>query len=386
MEKSIRLRKQKIIILVPSIGIGGQEKMAVLMSEVLKDEYIVKVVAFNHKEKEYDCSVEIEFLNLPSQNGKFGKIKQVIKRVKKFNAIKHEFRPDYVISFGPSANYICAFSNKIGKKIISFRGYAAVENSFALKLSCKFADKIFCISREMCEKIIFMYPSMKKKVFCVYNACDIDGVRKKAKECVKNFEKPTIVSMGRLNPIKGFSHLLKVFSNVLKSIPAASLVIIGGGDEMDKLKEKAVDFGISDRVHFVGEQTNPFPYFASGDICVQTSISEGFMNVIVEAAACGIPVISTDCKAGPREILNRKTSSTILDDIEYAEFGILVPSFVSDDLREPQKEEILTRAILTMLNNEELYNNYKQKANECAERFSLKKYKKSIVEMLNADI
>jgi len=111
-----------------------------------------------------------------------------------------------------------------------------------------------------------------------------------------------IISVGRLTRQKDQATLLRAFAEVARSRPAR-LLILGEGELRPELEALAAELGVADRVELPGVLANPFPYMRESDLFVLSSAWEGFGNVLVEAMATGIPVISTDCPHGPREIL-----------------------------------------------------------------------------------
>jgi len=115
-------------------------------------------------------------------------------------------------------------------------------------------------------------------------------------------EDPFVLAVGRLHKQKGYRHLLMAFARIVKQ-RSAHLVILGEGDERNELQKLADTLGIASRVHFLGYRSNALAYMRQAAVFVLSSHAEGFGNVIVEALACGTPVISTDCPHGPREIL-----------------------------------------------------------------------------------
>ncbi|MBN9006066.1 MAG: glycosyltransferase [Rhizobiales bacterium] len=115
-------------------------------------------------------------------------------------------------------------------------------------------------------------------------------------------EEPFVLAVGRLHKQKGYRHLLMAFARVVKQRPS-HLVILGEGDEREELQRLANSLGIASRVHFLGYTPNVLAYMRQAAVFVLSSVAEGFGNVLVEALACGTPVISTDCPHGPREIL-----------------------------------------------------------------------------------
>lgn len=120
---------------------------------------------------------------------------------------------------------------------------------------------------------------------------------------------PVIVSVGKLNPQKDHGTLLRALAEVVRTRDAR-LILVGGVRDAGKaqeylagLQQLTADLGLSDRVDFVGHQGNPFAYMRHAALFVLSSRWEGLGNVLIEALACGCPVVSTDCISGPREIL-----------------------------------------------------------------------------------
>jgi glycosyltransferase involved in cell wall biosynthesis len=113
---------------------------------------------------------------------------------------------------------------------------------------------------------------------------------------------PVVLAVGRLHWQKDFATLIRAFA-VLRGRRPARLVILGEGPERAKLDGLAATLGVAAEVHFAGFVDNPFAWMSRASVLAVTSLSEGFGNVIVEALACGLPVVSTACAGGPREIL-----------------------------------------------------------------------------------
>ena len=113
---------------------------------------------------------------------------------------------------------------------------------------------------------------------------------------------PVILSAGRLVGQKDFSTLIRAFAQVVKSRPAR-LVILGEGRERGALAALARELGVAEGVDLPGFVANPFAWMARARVFAVSSIYEGLSMVLVEAMACGTPVVSTDCPHGPRELL-----------------------------------------------------------------------------------
>ena len=120
-----------------------------------------------------------------------------------------------------------------------------------------------------------------------------------------------IVTVGSMKAVKNHPLLLRAFAEL--DFPNARLMFVGGGTGREAILSLEEELGIADRVILAGFQPDPTPFYKTADLFVLSSDYEGFGNVIVEALACGTPVVSTDCPSGPGEIL------------DHGRFGRLVP-------------------------------------------------------------
>ena len=127
---------------------------------------------------------------------------------------------------------------------------------------------------------------------------------------------PVVLGVGKMKPQKDFATLLKAFGRLRKG-RAARLIILGDGDGRPGLEALAEELGIRQDLDFPGYVDNPYVYYSHAAVFVLSSAWEGLPNVLIEAMACGCPVVSTDCPSGPSEIL------------DGGRFGRLVP--VGDD-------------------------------------------------------
>ena len=376
---------KKILIVVPRLIGHGMERMAVLAAKVLSDKYDTEIIVFTDKDVQYETSIPLINLNVPAVDSKIGKGVNVIRRVKQLARYRKKVKPYAVISFGTSANIANALSKGCGYTIISFRGYATVAKGASCFLTCKLSDWIFCISEGLVNHLVELYPWTKEKTSVIYNCIDRDAISMASTDFVEYTpDTPAFVAVGRLEPVKGYNHLLNAYYIVQKAIPSASMTFIGEGSERENLQKKAEELGISDKVCFLGSHENPFPYVKRCDICVGTSITEGFMNVLVEAGACGVPVISVDCPSGPREILSELRPTHPLTKIEYADYGILVPAFISPESNEPEKEKLLAEAMIKLATDQTLYQKYKKAIWNRTNRFTIDNYRYNLTELLES--
>ena len=133
------------------------------------------------------------------------------------------------------------------------------------------------------------------------------------------------ISVGNFRLEKIFPLLLDAFA-LIKELNC-KLLLVGDGPLNGLLKQKVSDLKITEQVIFCGRDNNPFKYIHKCDSFILSSDVEGFPNVLLEALACGKPVISTDCLSGPREMLAPSTdpNQQLTDHFSEEEFGILTP-------------------------------------------------------------
>jgi glycosyltransferase involved in cell wall biosynthesis len=117
-------------------------------------------------------------------------------------------------------------------------------------------------------------------------------------------EPPVVLGVGRLTAAKDFPTLIQAFARVRSQRPAR-LLIVGEGEKRSELNAFLQTLGLAADVSLPGYVDNPFAYMRRCSAFVLSSISEGLPNSLIEAMACGAPVISTDCPSGPAEILER---------------------------------------------------------------------------------
>lgn len=180
------------------------------------------------------------------------------------------------------------------------------------------ADFVVAVSRELSEEIKTMDPRLQ--VSCIPNGVDVRAVERLSREPFSHSflrhaereKRPVIVSVGRISRQKGFDLLIRALS-LLPASRAARLLIIGTGraEKVEALRALAVELGVSDRVDFLGFLENPFGAMRQADLFVSASRWEGASNALLEALACGLPLVATDCPTGNREVIEFGPSGTL---------------------------------------------------------------------------
>jgi glycosyltransferase involved in cell wall biosynthesis len=114
---------------------------------------------------------------------------------------------------------------------------------------------------------------------------------------------PVIVAMGRLVEQKGFDLLVAAFARVARALPGWRLIIVGDGERRAALERQVAALGLGDRIALPGVTSDAQSFLRRAGMFVLSSRFEGFPNVLLEAMACGTPVVAMDCPSGPRDIV-----------------------------------------------------------------------------------
>ena len=176
-----------------------------------------------------------------------------------------------------------------------------------IALSYPWADAIITPSRGVTGEVSRLSKASRSKITTVYNPVIGESFNKKRDEPIDHpwFQTgtPVILGVGRLARQKDFPTLVRAFA-LVRAQTEARLVILGEGAERANLENLILKLGLEEDALLLGLVPNPFPYMKRAGVFVLSSAWEGLGNVLVEALACGCPVVSTDCPSGPREILH----------------------------------------------------------------------------------
>lgn len=169
------------------------------------------------------------------------------------------------------------------------------------------------------KDLIERFHAPPRKVQAIHNGVDIDGVRDKSRAFVPALRKdrPWVLSASRLSPEKGLDVQLQAFALLRRSVDA-QFVILGEGSERGAVEAEIARLGLQGHVFLPGFQENPFPWFAQADVFLMASRFEGFPMSLLEAMALGLPVVSTACPYGPREMIQHEVSG-LLSPVDNAE-------------------------------------------------------------------
>lgn len=316
-------RKVKLLMLLPNlVGAGGQRVVLNLFYALDRERFDVKLLVQERLGSflpEVAGSTETEFLR--EQPYTRTALPYLIAET-----ARHAANSDIVIgALEGRASFCGLMAAKAMRK--PFVGWLHIDwKPFLKRVSWrqslglqgyKLADRIISCSEGAADSFSDLFKIAPRRIQTILNGVPLERVLAGAAQPLpeayrKIFERPTVVTVGRLDPQKGQKYLLEAHALLLREGIEHNLVMLGDGPLLYELQDQARALGVEDSVFFPGFQPNPHPFIKNATVFALSSVFEGFGLVLVEALACGTPIVSTDCPSGPSEVLGG------------GEFGVLV--------------------------------------------------------------
>lgn len=381
---------------------GGAERVAANLSFYLNKKFNHFFILHRKTEDTYPHSGEIYFTKFAQK--KVLPFFRFFRREKTLEQTKKELRPEIVIShlYGPNQSNI--LSKQQDKTIVVIHGKASLYNSALERQIAKAnypkADAVVTMSQFYKQRVIEEFKIGQKQVHCIHNPISLDDILKKSKEPIENekeaeiFNNPVFINVGRINEVKAQWHAIRAFPQIVQTNPKAQLVFIGRKDDKitPYMEQLVVELNLENNVHLLGERSNPFKYMANAFAYISTSTREGFPMVLLEALACGLPIIATDCDSGPREILAPATDFMYRTSlIEQGEFGFLTPvctgKMHTANGEPTENEQLISQAAISLLSDNNLIKIFQEGRSEYVTKFDLpsigKQYESLIFDLVN---
>ena len=343
----------ELVIFIPSLRGGGLEKSILKLAVELNRQNVdLDFVVANTIDSVYSVPDDLPFVNLNASRIIFT-LYPLIRYLKKT-------RPRVLFSAGTPLNSIAIAARFITgypkRLVVGERNHLSsiVRHSSRLRDKLRpyfvrflypFSDLVLAVSKSVADDVSEVGGLDTGKVWVTHNIFDIDQIIAEASyptnvDWIDNKKIPVLVCVGRMVPQKGYSSLLKAFSLVRKH-KECRLIILGDGEERKILEKLAGELLVSSDVYMPGFVQNPYSYIAKANLLVHPSLWEGLPGVLIEALACGTPIVSTDSSGGASEIL------------ENGKYGTLVPPGSIADLadailyqldKETESEKLIERA------------------------------------------
>lgn len=315
-----------VAFFLPNLEAGGAEKNTItLLPELLKGSYRISLILAERKGEflsQVPAAVTVADFGVPARSytAVFFALLDYVKRE----------QPDVIVSAFPHYNCMCLLACRIARaktQVIAtehaalstiYKNASSTLNAFIARFILPTliawlypgAASVICVSNGVRKDIQSASKRAPTKV--IGNPVALEEIASLAMQPVDALPPNTIVMAGRLHQDKDYPTALRAFAQ-LRATHGATLVILGRGQEEQALRTLAESLEVASAVRWLGFQENPYAYMKQASVLLLSSTQEGFGNVIVEAMACGTPVVSTDCPFGPADI------------IEDGKNGLLVP-------------------------------------------------------------
>lgn len=307
----------RIVILTPSLELGGAERSLVKLVRLIHPEVdCIDVICMARANEtilqELPRSVNVTVMERGATANPllWARVYSIFRRL----------RPDVIVGWSTYANLVALLISRFfpeARVVISERNYVPemfrrvrtglFRRRIVLSLMRSMYARAHLITANSSDNLRFLRRFVGRgATYCLLpNTIDVSGIDRLAVNDVdpvfSGVAGPRLLAVGRLDAQKGFDLLLDALARVRKSEPW-ELVIVGDGPERGSLQSQAARLGLGEAVHWVGAVENPFPYYRWADVVLLPSRYEGFPNVLLEAMAVGRAVVACDCRTGPREL------------------------------------------------------------------------------------
>lgn len=304
----------KLAIYLPSLRGGGAERVMVLLANGFAARGIATDLVLASAEGPYlaDVSPHVRVVDLGAA--------RVIRSLPGLVRYLRREQPRALLGALNHANVIACLAHRLAgvptRLVVSERSTLSQARPgnrrglvvpWFMRRVYPWADAVVAVSKGVADDLVRTIGLDPAKVHTLYNPVVTDDLSLKAQASVDHpwfaeGEPPVFLGVGRLTEAKDFPALIRAFG-LLRARRPARLMILGEGELRPRLEALVQELNLEDDVQLPGFMANPFAYMARAAVFVLSSKYEGLPGVLIQAMACGAPVVSTDCPSGPAEIL-----------------------------------------------------------------------------------
>lgn len=392
-------KKENILIVIPNLGRGGAQQVFRDQLNFFVEKHHIIGCVFNWDGAfQDDHHPHIISLDIPGGKNVLSKIYFFLKRVRALRNIKNKYNINFSISHLEGADYVNLLSKRKEKVICWIHGTKAFDREIEgpigglrkkllIPLTYRLADKIITVSDGIRQELVDLFNVPFNKVQTIYNSFVLEEIASKAEQDISSeiqevfSGENVILTHCRLSRPKNLFALIDIFI-AARNHCSVKLMILGDGELREEILQYCVNsnlriysiwestaqFGSDFDIYFMGYERNPYPYLSRATLYIMTSSWEGFPLSLCEAMASGVPVISSDCYTGPREIISPGLDSKqpVLQPVT-APYGVLMPLATKETI------EVWADTLCAILKDTDLQKQLKEKGKERVLAFDRKK-------------
>lgn len=347
-DPSIHRPSPKICLFLPSLDGGGAERVFVqLANEFAELGYSVDFALAKA------CGPFINELSRHIRIVDFN-TSGVLRSLPRLARYLRMQKPDVMLSSLDHANVVailgkiiarcgtrCVISMRsvpsaVYREVMTFRDWITLK---LMRTTYRFADLVIANSEAVAADSSRLLKMSRRNMAVVFNPLDIGSIEALSREepaipWGMSDNVPMLLGVGRLDVLKDFQTLIRAFS-LIRSTRTCRLAILGEGDERPTLERLIRELHLQDDVKLPGFVHNPFAWMRRAKVLVSSSLTEGCPNAVLQALACGTPVVSTDCVGGSAEILEGGRWGRLVPVGDYQAMADAIVSTL-DDVCHPQ--------------------------------------------------
>ncbi len=342
----------RIAIISSRLSAGGVERVVSLQAQGLQQRgHAVSVITLGARKTDFFIlPQEIVRVALDLARNSHNVSQAIRNNLQRLRALRQAvttFRPDAVISHDYQPNVLTALALVgTGIPLVAVEHIAPDLNVHKIweklrRLTYPWVARVVSVS---CDIDLYFSWLPKKKRAVINNPVSAAAMNQGSGTTLPvplTSDQKLITAMGRLTHQKGFDLLLQAFNKIISGHPQWQLMILGEGELRKDLERQRYELGLAKRVFFPGAVLNPFPILRSSDLFAMASRYEGFPCALLEAMACGLPAIHTDCQSGPGEIIRQGIDGLLVPNGDVAALSGAMNRLMSDS---EERQRLASRA------------------------------------------
>lgn len=315
------MKKESFLILIGSLKKGGAERNAAILANHLATQGHTVTIALFIKTFAFPLDERVNIVQINHKRYGNG-LANALYVIAKLRGLVNTLKPKRLIAMSRIGGLLASCVG-FGKTSVRFDSYPLVgykkykQWQFWFFYNLPWVKYVVCPSQELKEDVS-PYFIRKKKLVAIYNPIQIPDASLADAEVTGS--RPYFLIVSRLTGQKNIHRVIDTYFR-FKLHEQVDLTVVGDGPEMENLKAQVAKLGLEHCVHLKGFIANPFPYMQNALVLLNASLREAFPNVLIESLSLGTPVISSNAKTGPKEIIFEGENGLLFPAGDYEKMG-----------------------------------------------------------------